>query len=99
MKKMYAFTAAALAATVIAGCGTTLAPTAAAPSASGTYYCHEESLSSNATAHTCNWSQNVRDVCDGSLPPSTIAAADTTGAPQRTQRCNTGRWVVAVAKK
>jgi hypothetical protein len=100
MQKILALAAASFVAIAVSGCGSTPTAGVATASAAGgsTMYCHEESLTSSAAGHTCNWSQNVRDVCDGFVPNTTLGTGDVTAAPSRSQRCNTGRWVVAVAR-
>jgi hypothetical protein len=92
--------AAALGIAVITlgGCAATQAPQAAV-AASGNYFCHEQSLATSGASHTCNWSTNARDVCEDLVPATTLAAADLATAPARAQRCNTGRWLVQVARK
>jgi hypothetical protein len=67
----------------------------AARAVSGTQYCWQERLQTTGGKHSCNWSTNKRDACDGALP-STVEGTRYS-APRKSTMCSNGQWLVEVS--
>ena len=99
MKKMHC--AAAVTTLILAGCAgpqASLERTQAAGAAPAGLYCAKDRLLTAGTRLECNWQPSAEEACKfGEV--STVERAELAGDPQPAGRCNTGQWLVRVARR